>query len=77
MTYARNAGSCFAVFFDRVGKFTRIVNISGLAIETKSRPSPNSTITAKCIATTFVLLDPMTASKAKPKAKPAAVKKAA
>ncbi|MGE3508151.1 MAG: type 4a pilus biogenesis protein PilO [Vicinamibacterales bacterium] len=46
-----------AIFFDRVGKFTRIVNISDLAVKGKDRPTPNSTITASCIATTFVLLD--------------------
>jgi type IV pilus assembly protein PilO len=46
-----------ALFFDRVGKFTRIVNISGLDVRGKDRPNPNSTITASCVATTFVLLD--------------------
>ena len=46
-----------AMFFDRVSKFTRIVNISGLAVKGKERPDPNSTITATCVATTFVLLD--------------------
>jgi type IV pilus assembly protein PilO len=46
-----------ATFFDRVGKFTRIVNISGLDVKGKDRPEANSTITATCIATTFVLLD--------------------
>jgi type IV pilus assembly protein PilO len=46
-----------ALFFDRVGKFTRIVNISGLDVKSKDKPQPNSTITATCVATTFVLLD--------------------
>jgi type IV pilus assembly protein PilO len=46
-----------AMFFDRVGKFTRIVNISGLDVKGKDKPEPNSTITASCVATTFVLLD--------------------
>src|SRR4051812_17770879 len=46
-----------ALFFDRVSKFTRIVNISGLAVKGKDRPDANSTITATCVATTFVLLD--------------------
>jgi type IV pilus assembly protein PilO len=46
-----------AVFFDRIGRFTRIVNVSGLAIEGKDKPTANVTISAKCIATTFVLLD--------------------
>jgi type IV pilus assembly protein PilO len=46
-----------ASFFDRVGKFTRIVNISGLDVKGKDKPEPNATITATCVATTFVLLD--------------------
>jgi type IV pilus assembly protein PilO len=46
-----------AIFFDRVGKFTRIVNITGVDIKGKDRPDPNTTITATCVATTFVLLD--------------------
>jgi type IV pilus assembly protein PilO len=52
-----------AMFFDRVGKFTRIVNISGLDVKGKDRPNPNSTITASCTATTFVLLDKPTPPK--------------
>jgi type IV pilus assembly protein PilO len=46
-----------ALFFDRLGKFTRIVNITSLAIAGKDEPTANSTITASCIATTFVLLE--------------------
>ena len=46
-----------AIFFDRVGKFTRIVNISGLDVKGRERPDGNGTITATCVATTFVLLD--------------------
>jgi type IV pilus assembly protein PilO len=46
-----------ALFFDRVGKFTRIINISNVDIKGKDRPEPNVTITATCTATTFVLLD--------------------
>jgi type IV pilus assembly protein PilO len=54
-----------AIFFDRVGKFTRIVNISGLDVKGKDRPEGNTTITASCVATTFVLLDkPNAAGKA-------------
>ena len=60
-----------ASFFDRVGKFTRIVNITGVDVKGQARPGdPNATITATCVATTFVLLDPKTA--AKPAAKKAA-----
>ena len=46
-----------ATFFDRVGKFTRIVNITGLDIKGKEKPDPNSTVDAVCVATTFVLLE--------------------
>ena len=46
-----------AAFFDRVGRFTRIVNVSDLDVKGKDRPATNSTITASCVATTFVLLE--------------------
>jgi Tfp pilus assembly protein PilO len=45
-----------AAFFDRLGRFTRIVNITGLEVRRKEDPEPNATIVARCIATTFVLL---------------------
>jgi type IV pilus assembly protein PilO len=66
-----------ALFFDRVGKFTRIVNITGLDVKGKTPPEPNATITALCVATTFVLLDKPVppkpgATPAAPAAKPAA-----
>ena len=54
-----------AMFFDRVSKFSRIINVSGIAIRGKDKPEPNSTISVDCTATTFVLLDT---------AKPAAAK---
>ena len=44
-----------AVFFDRIGHFTRIVNITGLQIQGKERPTATGTISAKAVATTFVL----------------------
>ena len=62
-----------AIFFDRVGKFTRIVNISSLDVKGRDQSSGNATITATCVATTFVLLDKPTPAKpgAKPPAPPA------
>jgi type IV pilus assembly protein PilO len=57
-----------ALFFDRVGKFTRIVNISGVVVKGKEKPDRGSTISATCVATTFVLLDKPAAPK--PGAKP-------
>ena len=58
------------LFFDRVSKFPRIINISDIDIKGKDRPEPNSTITAQCLATTFVLVE--SPPPAKPGAPPAA-----
>jgi type IV pilus assembly protein PilO len=60
-----------ALFFDRVGKFTRIVNISGVTIAGTKVSTVDTTITATCVATTFVLFD-KPAPKAKAPAKKAA-----
>jgi type IV pilus assembly protein PilO len=57
-----------AIFFDRVGKFTRIVNISGLDVKGRDKPDSGATITATCVATTFVLLDKPSPPKPAPKA---------
>ena len=46
-----------AMFFDRVSKFSRIINVSNISIRGKEKPDANSTITVECVATTFVLLD--------------------
>jgi Tfp pilus assembly protein PilO len=46
-----------ALFFDWLGKFTRIVNISGLDVKGRDKSESNATISATCVATTFVLLD--------------------
>src|SRR5712691_2790174 len=75
-----------ATFFDRVGKFTRIVNITGVDVKGKDKPGDtNATITATCVATTFVLLDAPALAAARAKgakpgatgARPAPAKKAA
>jgi len=50
------------IFFDRVSKFSRIISISSIDIRSKAKPEINSTITADCVATTFVLLDPAKAA---------------
>ena len=63
-----------AIFFDRVSKFTRIVNISALDVRGKDKPAAaSSTLSATCTATTFVLMDKPAPGK-KPGAKPAAAK---
>ena len=62
-----------AVFFDRVGRFQQIVNVGGLNVKGRDKANPNATISASCVATTFVLLDkPDAKSGAKPAAAPAA-----
>jgi type IV pilus assembly protein PilO len=61
-----------AIFFDRVGKFTRIVNINALDVKGKDKPEPNATIKATCVATTFVLLDAKAVAAGQRGAKPAA-----
>jgi type IV pilus assembly protein PilO len=43
------------LFFDRISKFPRIINVSQISIKAKNPPDGNATITAECIATTFVL----------------------
>ncbi len=50
------------VFFDRVGKFSRIINIGGVKIKAKEKPAPGSTIDVLCTATTFVLVEPKPAT---------------
>lgn len=45
------------LFFDRVSKLSRIINVSSVSIRALAPPELNSTITGECIATTFVLLE--------------------
>ena len=44
-----------ALFFDRVSKFPRIINVGDISITANPRQDPNSTIIADMTATTFVL----------------------
>ena len=44
-----------ALFFDRVSKFPRIINIGEISIKSKTPPEPGATIIAEATATTFVL----------------------
>ncbi len=45
-----------ALFFDRVSKFPRIINIGNVKIKAKDKPEPSVTIEAECVGMTFVLL---------------------
>src|SRR6187397_1624086 len=42
------------LFFDRISKFPRIINVGDISIKAKQTPDGNSTIDAECTATTFV-----------------------
>jgi type IV pilus assembly protein PilO len=46
-------------FLERVSRFPRIINVTGITIRAKESNTPSAaTITAECTATTFVLIDP-------------------
>jgi type IV pilus assembly protein PilO len=66
------------LFFDRISKFPRIITVSEVLLRAKTPPDPNATITAECVATTFVLQEGVADSKkgkAVPKQPSAAGKK--
>jgi type IV pilus assembly protein PilO len=42
------------LFFDRVGRLSRLVNMGGLKVKAQGKPTVNNTIAASCVATTFV-----------------------
>jgi type IV pilus assembly protein PilO len=41
-------------FFDRLASMTRLISVSDLNIKTRIRPNGRGTVTASCVATTFV-----------------------
>ena len=44
-------------FLERVSKFPRIINVTGMHIKGKDSGGPGDSITADCTATTFVLIE--------------------
>ena len=56
------------LFFDRISKLSRIINVSGVEIRALEPQELNSTVTGECVATTFVLLEtpPLVATPATP-----------
>jgi type IV pilus assembly protein PilO len=44
-------------FFDRIARFPRIINVGDLQIRARTAQTASATITARCTATTFVLLE--------------------
>lgn len=57
-----------ALFFDRVGRLPRLVNVSNVRVRSQSRQSASNTIAASCTATTYVYVEkpPAPAGPAKP-----------
>ena len=45
------------LFFDRVSKFPRLIHLTNVDIKTQTKQESDSTITAACTATTFILLE--------------------
>ena len=62
------------LFFDRISKFHRIINVSDVSIKPRPQPEAGSTIVAELLATTFVLQEGQRPA-AKPGAAAAAVKR--
>lgn len=46
-----------ALFFDRVGRLPRLVNIGNVKVRSGSKQTANNTITAACMATTYVYVE--------------------
>ena len=43
------------LFFDRISKFPRIINVGEIVIKPRQPQDPTASIEAECVATTFVL----------------------
>jgi len=52
------------MFFDRVGRLSRLVNVGGLKIKSQTQPRPANTISVSCVATTFVYVEAQTGGSA-------------
>jgi len=46
------------LFYDRISRFSRIINIGNMSIKGKDKPDQNTSIAVACVATTFVLVEP-------------------
>ena len=45
------------MFFDRVGRLPRLVNVGNLKVKSQQKQTASNTITAGCVATTFVYVE--------------------
>lgn len=46
-----------ALFFDRVGRLPRLVNVGNVRVRSQGKQTANNTIAANCAATTYVYVD--------------------
>ena len=53
------------LFLDRISKFPRIITVSEVLLKAKTPADANATITAECVATTFVLQEGLEPKKGK------------
>jgi type IV pilus assembly protein PilO len=59
------------IFFDRVGRLSRLVNIGNIRITSRGERTVSNTISASCVATTFVYVETPTPPPAPAGARPA------
>jgi type IV pilus assembly protein PilO len=59
------------IFFDRVGRLSRLVNIGNIRITSRGEQTVSNTISASCVATTFVYVETPTPPPAPAGARPA------
>jgi type IV pilus assembly protein PilO len=45
------------IFFEKISRFTRIINVENIAVKAMDPPTSNRTLAATCTATTFVFLE--------------------
>lgn len=45
------------LFFDRVSRLSRLVNVGNVKIKAQNNPKPSNTIAVSCVATTFVYVE--------------------
>lgn len=57
------------LFFDRVSRLSRLVNVGNLKVKAASKQTVSNTIAASCVATTFVYVDTPVTTAAPPPAK--------
>jgi type IV pilus assembly protein PilO len=53
-------------FFDRVGRLPRLVNVGNLKVKSQQKQTASNTITAGCVATTFVYVEAPPGAPGKP-----------